>query len=408
VKRLILILITVTFLPVLQAQEKEFLSPWQEGYMDIHIISTGKGEANYFIFPDGNTMLIDCGDSGYKWKQRVLPDDSKSAAEWVADYINHFGKNVPRPGRLDYFLLSHFHHDHMGQKATMLEGKKYGLCGITNLTEFVKIGKWVDRGYPRYDYPSEKHCYSVTGGFLTEYKACIEHQKKKNKTKVEGFIVGSNEQFVLKNTLEKYDFEVRNLAANGTIWTGVGLETKDYTGGAQNISDENVFSCAIKINYGNFSYYTGGDLLGGRYGLSKKPQTINWDYETPVSEVCGPVTAMRVNHHSAANATNPRILRNLRPKTIFISSARFTQPNYTTLFRILDPMIWKGEREIFCNLDAAKDEVPEEFYKYIKAIGHLVLRVYEGGNCYQVFVLDNKDATYPMIYKSELKDSQPQ
>ena len=34
---------------------------WHLGEMDIHLIHTGQGESTFFIFPDGTTMLLDCG-----------------------------------------------------------------------------------------------------------------------------------------------------------------------------------------------------------------------------------------------------------------------------------------------------------------------------------------------------------
>ena len=37
---------------------------WKQGEFDIHHIHTGMGEANFFIMPDGTSMLIDSGDMG--------------------------------------------------------------------------------------------------------------------------------------------------------------------------------------------------------------------------------------------------------------------------------------------------------------------------------------------------------
>ena len=33
------------------------LTPWREGYLDIHQISTGRGNATFMILPDGTTMM---------------------------------------------------------------------------------------------------------------------------------------------------------------------------------------------------------------------------------------------------------------------------------------------------------------------------------------------------------------
>src|SRR3982751_5189516 len=38
------------------------LPAWQKGYLDLHHINTGRGNAAFYIFPDGTTMLLDAGE----------------------------------------------------------------------------------------------------------------------------------------------------------------------------------------------------------------------------------------------------------------------------------------------------------------------------------------------------------
>ena len=98
----------------------EYLEDWKEGYFDIHAISTGKGESTFYIFPDGTTMLCDAGDmTGYNWPSTPYPDDSMTPAQWIARYIKHFSKR----DTVDYFLLSHFHDDHMGSDFAFRPGQ---------------------------------------------------------------------------------------------------------------------------------------------------------------------------------------------------------------------------------------------------------------------------------------------
>ena len=71
-KRLILsVLAIITILATANAGAKQ-LKAWQEGYMDIHHISTGRGSAIFFILPDGTRMLADAGDLGdpSRWKHK--------------------------------------------------------------------------------------------------------------------------------------------------------------------------------------------------------------------------------------------------------------------------------------------------------------------------------------------------
>ena len=38
------------------------LPAWQEGYLDLHHINTGRGSAAFYILPDGTTVLFDAGE----------------------------------------------------------------------------------------------------------------------------------------------------------------------------------------------------------------------------------------------------------------------------------------------------------------------------------------------------------
>src|SRR5690606_1101885 len=74
----------------LAQQVGDRLTDWQEGYLDIHHINTGKGESAFFIFPDGTTALVDAGDHARPPGPREVParpDDSRMPGEWIARYI---------------------------------------------------------------------------------------------------------------------------------------------------------------------------------------------------------------------------------------------------------------------------------------------------------------------------------
>jgi hypothetical protein len=47
---------------VAQQKAGEVLESWQDGRLDIHQINTGRGNATFFILPDGTTLLIDAGE----------------------------------------------------------------------------------------------------------------------------------------------------------------------------------------------------------------------------------------------------------------------------------------------------------------------------------------------------------
>ena len=78
----------------------EVLPPWSPGILDIHQINTGRGDAAFFIFPDGTTMLVDAGDWGRQVPRRTLPrpDGARTPGEWIARYIGHRLSHESRPG----------------------------------------------------------------------------------------------------------------------------------------------------------------------------------------------------------------------------------------------------------------------------------------------------------------------
>ena len=94
---------------------------WRPGELDIHFIHTGVGEQTFFIFPDGTTMLLDCGDTHHaKYMKDVppMPDASRYGGEWVSRYIQRL---IPQR-EIDYAMVSHWHGDHCGD--LMFGGKK--------------------------------------------------------------------------------------------------------------------------------------------------------------------------------------------------------------------------------------------------------------------------------------------
>ena len=68
---------------------QEYVESWREGYLDIHSIATGKGDASLVVMPDGTTMLIDAGDmTNGRFKAPALPNADKSPAYWISETIS--------------------------------------------------------------------------------------------------------------------------------------------------------------------------------------------------------------------------------------------------------------------------------------------------------------------------------
>ena len=399
-KRILLTLAAIAaFLQLASAQE--YLPKWKEGYMDIHTIATGRGDATFIVMPDGTTLMIDAGDNGKK-KDKQHPDTTKRAGEWQAIYMQKVMEGLPGNGKVDYAMITHFHDDHMGSIREMLPGENgYGLSGITLVGEMVGYNKLIDRAYPDYDFPSKKNVANANKKFMDEYHKFTAYQMSQG-MKMEKFQVGGLNQIRMLNNPKKYrkNFEIRNLAANGEVWTGVGTEARKQYKGDPKLFDENVNSCAIRITYGDFRYYNGGDLSGGNWPSYKSSER---DMETAMSKVCGKVNVAKANHHGYYETCNGAFLNIVSPEVLIIDARSDNHPVPSTMSRMVDPLVWTNPGEFYITVDQARGKLGEELWSYFKPWGHIVVRVYEGGQEYQVFVLDADTLDYPVKYKSEIK-----
>ena len=400
-KKLLFSIVTLVAL-ALSASAQEYLPKWQEGYMDIHTIATGRGDATFLVLPDGTTLMIDAGDNG-KEKDKQHPDTTKRAGEWQAIYMKKVMEGLPGNGKVDYAMITHFHDDHMGAFRQMLPGKNgYGLSGITLVGELVGYNKLLDRDYPKYNFPNKK-LNNTNKKFMPEYFKFVEYQTA-NGMKMERFEPGVLNQIFLVHNPKKYrkNFEIRNLAANGQVWTGKGEKAEKQYKGDPNLFDENVNSCALRITYGDFRYYNGGDLSGGNWKSYKSSER---DMETPVAKVCGEVNVMKANHHGYYETCNGFFMNMLSPDVVIIDARSDNHPVPSTFARITDPMVLPCQPEFYITVDQPRKKLGEELWSKFKPWGHIVVRVYEGGEKYQIFVLDADSTDYPIIYKSEIKTS---
>ena len=372
------------------------IAPWQPGTLDIHQISTGRGNAGLYIFPDGTTMLVDAGELPTKSPQHTpdRPNSTRPAGEWIVRYIRQTLAHDPHPA-LDYALLTHFHDDHMGDpsdNSPLSSSGGYKLTGLTQVGESLKIGKLLDRAWPDYCYPA-----SLEDPSTKNYRAFVKWQTEHNGLKAERFAPGRNDQVVLCRDAKKYpNFEFRNMAANGEVWTGTGIATCNLFPPLNTVPcgqwpDENVCSIAFRLSYGKFDYFNGGDLRG----VLAKNEPAWHDIETPVAKAVGPVDAAILDHHGYIDTQNEFFVSTLRPRVWTISVWDSHHPTAGVWDRLLSTQLYPGPRDIF-----ATDVHPEN-RKAIKSIdtptsdaGHIVLRVAPGGDSFRVVIVDDTSESH--------------
>jgi glyoxylase-like metal-dependent hydrolase (beta-lactamase superfamily II) len=397
----ILLLLTVicllTFGPSAHGQTvNQPLPAWTEGTLDIHQINTGRGNSAFFVFPDGTTLLVDAGALGSRTERHVdpRPDDSRHAGEWIARYIKHFHPKG-QGGALDYAFLTHFHGDHMGDVTASSQASSLGpykLAGITEVAEHVAIATMIDRGWPDYDYPAP-----LKGATIENYRAFLKWQQEHRGMKVDRLHPGRKDQIrLLKSPGKHPGFEVRNIVANGEVWTGSGADTRHHFPPLAEVRredhpGENPCSAGFRLSYGAFDYFTGGDITG-----IPEPGAPLWhDVETPVAKAVGPVEVSVLNHHGYIDAENLFFVSTLRPRTWILPVWDSAHPTPSVYSRLRSTRSYPGARDLFMtNLHPANRIVTPGLDQAASHQGHILVRVSPGGAAYQVIILDDSGETY--------------
>jgi beta-lactamase superfamily II metal-dependent hydrolase len=367
------------------------LPVWTPGTLDIHQISTGRGNAALFILPDGTTMLVDAGAAGDGVPETgPHPDSSRSPGAWIARYIQrHLPAGVTQ---LDYALLTHFHSDHMGQllaTSPLDRTGAYRMTGITEVGDTVPIRVLLDRGWPDYSYPAP-----VEDATMANYRRFLAAGQRVGMT-IERFKPGSAAQIHLQHDAAKYPaFEIRNIAANGEIWTGSSDSTRSLFPPLDSLSPadsptENMCSAGIRLAYGRFRYFTGGDLPG-----TADPGFPQWHAVEPaVSPVIGRVDVHVVNQHGSMGEESEAFLQSLRSTVLIVPSWAPSHPAPDVLKRIMNSRLPPTERFVFATdlRESTRVVIGQRATQLSGPAGHIVVRVDRGGDRYWVYVLDNRD-----------------
>ena len=389
---------------VCSLQAQNILPPWQAGMLDIHHISTGRGNAAYFIFPDGTTMLVDAGEISDTHPRTVSarngairPDSSRSASAWIADYIRQFHPSTQEPA-LDYAVVTHFHDDHFGEwdpgKPVSSKGN-YTLTGIMGVGDDIPIRHLLDRGlrFPvnvtgvEFSRTYEKDEYHIVQT-LREYQKFIHWQQDNKGLRYDSIQPGVSGQIKLKNAGLYSNFLVRNIASGGKIWTGFGENNAMEMYKSGTYPGENPLSVCLKISYGPFDYFTGGDISG----IDEYGQGTLQSMEAQVAPVIGAVDVATLNHHGNRDSQSPFYVRTLRPRVWIQQCWSSDHPGEEVLRRITSNSLYPGERSLFTTdmLDANIQVIGEKIKQaYSNLHGHVVVRVMPGGKTYEVYVLND-------------------
>ncbi len=280
--------------------------PKPSGELQVHVLDVGpiEGDSILIISPAGKSVLIDAGDAG---KGKV-----------VLDALKRY-----KVERLDYFIATHPHPDHIGAADEVLSGIKVANVidnGVDLSTPAPaapakpKKGKAVAPPPP----PPKKSKTKGVNNFFDEYRDAL----KQNGAQYEKAAPG-----------KKYDL------GGGAILTVLAPSepffTKDQmkTGG----NDINANSIVLRLDYGDFSMLFMGDAeaqteerLLGKSDLDLKTNVI------------------KIGHHGSKYATSENFLKRVQPEAAIISDGawnRYGHPGQSVLDRLkaANAKVWRTD-----------------------------------------------------------------
>jgi len=241
-------------------------------------------------------------------------------------------------------------------------------------------------------------------GTLKAYWRYIDYHAENNGLVYETFKVGTNRQFVLNHKPQNYkNFVVKNLFANGEVCTNSEGETyRNIQPGVY--KGENELSTGIRISYGEFDYYTGGDI-GGLDGFGQNdPKSM----ETITAPVIGPVDVAVLNHHGNRGSMNTFFVSTLRPSVWIQPTWSADHPGSDVLRRLISRDLYPGDRDVYSNAMLYANRlviggIIDRAYK--STAGHILVRVYPDGDSFSVIILDdlssNREVKAVYDYKSK-------
>src|SRR5712692_3089066 len=265
------------------------------GELQIHVLDVGpvEGDSILIIAPGGKSVLIDAGDAG---KGKV-----------VLDALKRY-----KVERLDYFIATHPHPDHIGGADEVLSAIKVGMVidnGVdlsTPVPESAPSSKGSKAKATPPPPPPKKSKTKSVNSFFDEYAAALKQ---------------NGAQHEKAQTGKKYDL------GGGAILTVLGptepFFTKDHVKAGGNETNAN--SIVLRLDYGEFSMLFMGDAEA-----QTEERMLGKDLNLKANVI-------KVAHHGSKYATTENFVKRVQPEAAIISDGawnRYGHPAQVVLDRL--------------------------------------------------------------------------
>lgn len=238
--------------------------------LDIYWIDVEGGAATLIVTPAGESVLVDAG-------QDLERDISR---------VHHVATKVAGLQAIDHVVATHWHADHYG--------------GIMTLSERIPVKHFYDRGEVPSQLPEDP-----------SFNALMKRYQKMTAGRSIGLRPGS--RLPLQPLPDKTPLVLLCLASTGKMIAGSkgGSLNPICSKGNKAARDEtdNAKSVVLKLQYGRFAFFDGGDLT----------QQMEEKLVCPVNRV-GTVNLLQIDHHGLDLSNNSVWLRMLHPQVVIVNN----------------------------------------------------------------------------------------
>ena len=261
--------------------------------LDIYWIDVEGGAATLIVTPGSDTVLMDAGWPGFESRD--------------AKRIQHVLTREAKAEKIDYFITSHFHGDHVG--------------GLPQLVDLVPVEKFVEHG-------ESVELHRERGKKLWDSYLSVAHGKRMaikpgDKLPLEGAdltFVAARSRFIEGGT-----------GAANPHCRNAELQDEDKT--------ENGKSVGFVVKMGDFEFLDLGDL------------TWNYEHELacPVNRL-GEIDLYQTTHHGLTNSGPPQLVLALQP-TVAVMNNGPRKGGSPAIWKMLRKSpgfqdLWQGHRNV--------------------------------------------------------------
>ncbi|MBS0028270.1 hypothetical protein ACTJJ0_05590 [Chitinophaga sp. 22321] len=318
----------------------------QNKILEIHHINIENGDATMIVVHDtvANTfpvkILIDGGNSG---TDRFLQNY----------FTNYFGA-ANMPVTFKYLILTHFHHDHytgfnkLGNGTIFRADTVIDPGGYTLGTTFGPIN-------PPENTPNRGAKGSTQASI---YKNALKDAFNNNYLRSRSMVVTSFPRDIGKvltiDTLNGVPATLKCVASSGYTYGSGGLPVDN---GNSKLSNPNNFTLGFILEYGQFRYFTAGDMGGydagscsryidqeatmdGGFDTLFHTKSYRFDRNAYQSSFIAHVCAFKTSHHGSGCSSSPDLMR-------FTACAMFLSAGYMSRWGLPEPDFQKRIDTLF-------------------------------------------------------------